>query len=43
MNVPKSWLGVMIVLILTGCAQKPSPGLTGRIVSGRMGRTQPWT
>jgi len=34
MNVPKSWLGVVIVLILAGCAQKPSPEETA-IAYGR--------
>ena len=34
MNVPKPWLGVVIVLILAGCAQKPSPEETA-IAYGR--------
>jgi hypothetical protein len=34
MNVPKSWLGVVIVLILAGCAQRPSPEETA-IAYGR--------
>lgn len=34
MNVPRSWLGVVIVLILAGCAQKPTPEETA-IAYGR--------
>jgi hypothetical protein len=34
MNASKSWLGIVIVLILAGCAQKPSPEETA-IAYGR--------